>query len=148
MVDIVAPAVRSRMMGSIRAKNTSPEKLVRKMLFSAGFRFRLHRRDLPGSPDIVLAKYRIAIFVHGCFWHSHEHCRYFRLPASNTEFWAQKLRKNVQRDKLNRDALVRAGWRVFVIWECATRQPQGESSLRDALSYQINSSATLVDFRS
>lgn len=144
-MDTVTPAVRSRMMGSIRAKETSPEILVRKALFSAGFRFRLHRRDLPGSPDIVLPRHRMAIFVHGCFWHAHEHCRYFRLPASNTQFWNGKLQANVLRDKRNREALMRDGWRVFVVWECSTRQRQALEHLRGDLVSKINSDEVLVE---
>ena len=108
-------------MASIRGKDTKPELLVRRMLFAEGFRFRLHRSDLPGRPDIVLSKYRTAVFVHGCFWHAHNECRYFRIPSSNTAFWAGKIEDNIQRDKAAIQALLTAGWRVLVVWECATR---------------------------
>lgn len=109
------------MMSGIRGKNTRPELLVRKILFAAGFRFRLHRRDLPGMPDIVLPKYRAAILVHGCFWHMHEGCRYAKLPSSNVRFWRKKLARNRERDQKNIDLLMDAGWRVLVVWECMTR---------------------------
>ncbi len=120
-MDVVSPTVRSRMMSGIRGKNTRPELLIRKILFAAGFRFRLHRRDLPGMPDIVLPKYRAAIFVHGCFWHMHEGCRYAKLPSSNERFWQKKLAGNRKRDRKNIGLLMDAGWRVLVVWECMTR---------------------------
>lgn len=108
-------------MARIRVKDTKPEMLVRKALFAAGFRFRLHRTDLPGAPDIVLPGRKLAIFVHGCFWHWHKACRFFKLPTSNTEFWRTKLERNVERDTRCILALRAAGWRVLVVWECATR---------------------------
>lgn len=120
-MDVVSPTVRSQMMSGIRGKNTRPELLVRKILFATGFRFRLHRRDLPGMPDIVLPKYRAAIFVHGCFWHMHEGCRYAKVPSSNKEFWRNKLASNRERDRTSIDQLTDAGWRVLVVWECMTR---------------------------
>lgn len=108
-------------MAGIRVKHTKPEMLVRKALFAAGYRFRLHRQDLPGVPDIVLPGRKIAIFVHGCFWHRHKGCRLSKLPESNAEFWRAKLDGNVNRDKLAIKALRAANWRVLVVWECATR---------------------------
>lgn len=125
MADVVAPETRSRMMSGIRRKDTKPEMTVRKALFAAGFRFRLHRRDLPGAPDVVLPSSKIAIFVHGCFWHRHSTCRLAKLPATNIEFWRAKLNGNVRRDKRAVNELQMAGWRVLVVWECATR---GEAS--------------------
>ena len=116
------------MMSGIRARDTKPEVLVRKALFRAGFRFRLHRRDLPGSPDVVLPGRRVAVFVHGCFWHAHDGCRYAKTPATRREFWESKLAANVERDKRAREVLLSAGWRVLVVWECATRS----SAVREA----------------
>lgn len=122
MADIVEPHVRSRMMSGIKGKNSKPEVLVRRLLFAAGLRFRLHRRDLPGTPDIVLPGRRIAIFVHGCFWHAHTGCRYFKLPSTRPEFWSAKLQGNAERDQKAIASLMSSGWRVLCIWECATRE--------------------------
>ena len=118
MADIVPPAERSRMMSGIKAKNSRPEVMVRRLLHSAGYRFRLHRRGLPGTPDIVMPGRRIAIFVHGCFWHRHEGCPNATMPSTRTEFWKSKVDSNVGRDARNRAALQAAGWTVFTIWEC------------------------------
>jgi DNA mismatch endonuclease (patch repair protein) len=107
------------MMSSIRGGDTRPEIAVRSILHRAGFRFRIHDRTLPGTPDIVLRKWNAVIFVHGCFWHRHEGCRMAATPASNSAFWLEKFRANVARDARNRDALRSGGWRVLVIWECA-----------------------------
>ena len=120
MVDIVDKATRSRMMAGIGGKNTRPEMAVRKHLFAAGFRYRLHRRDLPGRPDIVLPKYKTVIFVHGCFWHRHKGCRFAAVPATNAQFWQEKLDGNVARDRRSARALRAAGWRVLRVWECRT----------------------------
>ena len=121
MTDVVDAETRSRMMSGIRSKDTKPELLVRRALFAAGYRYRLHRRDLPGAPDIVMAGRRIAVFVHGCFWHMHGGCRYLKLPASRPEFWLAKLSANRERDVRSADALRARGWRVLVVWECSTR---------------------------
>ena len=122
MTDVHTKEQRSRNMSAIRGKNTKPEMRVRSLLHSLGFRFRLHRKDLPGKPDIVLPKYRTAIFVHGCFWHCHD-CPYGRvIPATQREFWAAKRRANVERDARKRSELERDGWKVFVIWECQIKQ--------------------------
>jgi DNA mismatch endonuclease (patch repair protein) len=120
MVDIVDKATRSRMMAGICGKNTRPEMAVRKHLFAAGFRYRLHRRDLPGRPDIVLPRYKTVIFVHGCFWHRHAGCRFAATPATNAQFWREKLDGNVERDRRSARALRAAGWRVLRVWECRT----------------------------
>lgn len=120
MTDIVDPSTRSRMMSGIRGKNTRPEIIVRQALHRAGFRFRLHRKDLPGKPDIVLPKYHAVIFVHGCFWHGHD-CRYFKVPKTRTDFWLSKIIANTRRDRIQEDALRSAGWSVFTVWECELR---------------------------
>ena len=126
MADVVDLETRSRMMSGIRGKDTKPEMAVRRTLFAAGFRFRLHRRDLPGAPDVVLPGRRVAVFVHGCFWHRHEGCPYAKLPATRPEFWKAKLEGNAGRDRRNAEALRAAGWRVLVVWECATRGKAAE----------------------
>lgn len=107
-------------MASVRTKGTAPELLVRSVLHELGFRFRLHRRDLPGTPDIVLPRHRAIVFVHGCFWHGH-HCRRGALPTSNVQFWAAKRAKNVERDRTKLEQLGALGWRVLVVWECETK---------------------------
>ena len=121
-MDIVDRATRSRMMAGIRGRNTAPEVAVRRALHAAGFRFRLHRKDLPGSPDIVLPKHGVAILVHGCFWHRHPGCRFATTPASNPEFWRAKFAENVERDLRKRRQLRKLGWKVYTIWECDTRR--------------------------
>ena len=113
---------RSRNMSAIKSKNTKPEIKVRKVLHSMGYRFRLHRKDLPGKPDLVLPKYRTAIFVNGCFWHQHKECKYSRLPKTNIDFWKRKLEGNSQRDKLNQSKLKDMGWKVIIIWECQIKE--------------------------
>jgi len=119
MVDVVTPEVRSRMMAGIRGRDTRPELLLRKALHARGFRYRLADKRLPGSPDIVLPKYRAVIFVHGCFWHRHPGCGKATTPASNTDFWLAKFAANVTRDERNLHDLIDLGWRVAIVWECA-----------------------------
>ena len=119
VADVVSPAVRSRMMAGIRGRNTLPERSLRKQLFAAGLRFRVQRKDLPGRPDIVLAKFGAVIFVHGCFWHRHPECRFTTTPKSNAQFWSEKFQRNVARDRRNELALRELGWKVAVVWECA-----------------------------
>ena len=109
---------RSRNMSAIKSKNTKPEIAVRKLLHSMGYRFRLHRKDLPGSPDIVLPKYKTVIFVHGCFWHRHENCKYASTPKTRKEFWESKFKANVKRDKEIQEKIKNIGWQSVVIWEC------------------------------
>ena len=118
MADRLSRQERSALMGRIRGKNTKPEILVRKALHKAGFRFRIHDRRLPGSPDIVLPKYRTVVFVHGCFWHGHDECKCFCVPKTNGEFWKKKIDGNRERDEKNRVLLERKGWRIIVVWEC------------------------------
>lgn len=120
MADIVSPEVRSRMMSGIRSKNTRPEMIIRKGLHAAGFRFRLHNRSLPGTPDMTFPKWNAVIFIHGCFWHGH-HCHLFKWPATREDFWHQKISRNMQNDiRHDRDLRV-AKWRIGVVWECALR---------------------------
>ena len=121
MIDIVDTATRSRMMAGIKGKNTQPEMAIRRYLHGMGYRYRLHRDDLPGRPDLVLPSYKIAIFVHGCFWHRHANCFYSTSPATRTEFWQLKLAKNVDRDMQQMSKLASVGWRVLVVWECGLK---------------------------
>jgi len=109
---------RSEIMSHIKSKNTKPEYVVRSALHKMGYRFRLHRRDLPGTPDIILPKYRIAIFVHGCFWHQHPGCKRATKPKQNAAYWEKKLTRNIERDQKAQQALREMGWRVIVVWEC------------------------------
>ena len=120
-MDIVDSATRSRMMGGIRGKNTLPELGVRRFLFALGYRYRLHRKDLPGCPDLVLSKYRLVIFVHGCFWHRHPCCFYATSPATRKDFWQNKLVRNVERDEEQQLLLAKLGWRTLIVWECGIR---------------------------
>lgn len=121
MTDIVDRVTRSRMMSGIGGKDTTPELAVRRFLHTRGYRFRLHVKDLPGSPDLVLKKYRLVIFVHGCFWHRHPDCFYATTPATRKEFWKTKLDRNVERDEQQLRQLKDLGWREMVIWECGIR---------------------------
>ena len=123
MVDTVTPKRRSEIMSGIRSKGMRPEMTVRRQLHSMGYRYRLHRRDLPGKPDLVFPARRKVIFVHGCFWHQHSDpaCRIVRRPKSNREYWMPKLERNVARDAENRARLRELGWKVHVIWECEVR---------------------------
>ena len=122
-MDIVDPQRRSQMMARIGPRHTRPELIVRRLLHRLGFRFRLHRSDLPGRPDLVLARHRLVIFVHGCFWHRHEGCLNCTMPKTRAEFWSKKFLENVARDARSTRALRRAGWRVMTIWECETDEP-------------------------
>jgi DNA mismatch endonuclease (patch repair protein) len=146
-MDIVDSQTRSRMMAGIRGKNTKPELLVRKALFAAGFRYRLHCRELTGCPDIVLPGRRVVVFAHGCFWHQHENCRFAKTPASRSEFWTKKLAGNFERDRKVAEVLMADGWRVVIVWECATRDPLTRGSLGQLLSSWINSDCTLGEIR-
>ena len=118
MADVHTPEQRSYNMSRIRGKNTKPEELVRKYLFSQGFRYRKNDARLPGKPDIVLPKYKTVIFVNGCFWHAHKGCRYFVWPKNNADFWKKKIKSNVVRDIKNHQSLQNLGWKVVVVWEC------------------------------
>ena len=121
MTDNLSAEDRSRCMSHIRSRGMKPERAVRSIVHRAGYRFRLHRRDLPGKPDVVLPKHRSVIFVHGCFWHGHQDCPRSKRPSSNVEFWNRKLDTNLGRDERNRDQLRMLGWSSSVIWECQTK---------------------------
>ena len=121
MVDVVDCSTRSRMMSSIRSKNTKPELVIRKILHSNGYRYRLHVKSLPGSPDIVLKRWNAVIFVQGCFWHGHEECNLSHTPKTRTDFWLDKISANKLRDTKNVGRLIAIGWRVIEVWECALK---------------------------
>lgn len=137
MADVHTKKVRSYNMSQIRSKNTKPELVVRKYLFARGFRYRLHCKELPGKPDIVLPKYRTVIFVHGCFWHGHEGCKYFVVPKTRTEFWLNKIARNKQLDKVNIKKLKLDQWYVINIFECALKKSSVEAAL-DNLIEKLN----------
>lgn len=119
MADIVDTATRSQMMASIKGRDTAPELVLRRALHGAGFRFRLHARELPGRPDIVLPRWRVAVQVHGCFWHRHPGCKFATSPTTRPEFWSAKFAGNIERDARNHAALRALGWRMATVWECA-----------------------------
>lgn len=129
MADVHSPETRSYNMSRIRGKDTKPEEMVRKYLFSKGLRYRKNVKDLPGSPDIVLSKYRTCLFVNGCFWHKHEGCKYFVWPKNNAEFWKAKINGNVARDRRQQQALIAMGWNVLVIWECELKADVRDETL-------------------
>lgn len=124
-------------MAAIKGKDTKPEMIVRKYLFSRGLRFRVQVRKLPGNPDIVLPKYKTVVFVNGCFWHGHEGCRYYHLPKSNVEFWENKIKNNVARDARNEKELKALGWRVIRVWECDIRKVAGREEYLQGLYKSI-----------
>lgn len=120
MADVVSSEKRSQMMAGIKGKDTKPELFIRKALHGRGFRYRIHQKDLPGKPDIVLPKYKAVLFINGCFWHGHT-CHLFKLPSSKIDFWKRKISRNQELDCVNADKLLSAGWRVGIIWECALK---------------------------
>lgn len=124
MADHLTKDRRSWNMSRIRSKDTKPETVVRFLLHKMGYRFRLYRKDLPGNPDIVLPKYRTAIFVHGCFWHRHKGCKRCTTPSVNQKYWLSKFAYNIARDKENRRKLKQEGWKCIVVWECETKKPE------------------------
>lgn len=146
MIDVVDPATRSRMMAGIRGKNTKPEIMVRKTLHARGFRFRLHRKDLQGSPDLVLPKYRAVIFINGCFWHGHD-CHLFKWPQTRSDFWYSKIKGNIYRDQRSLDELLRLGWRVCTLWECEIKGVGEYRRLEviDELESWLKSSSIKID---
>lgn len=127
--------IRSYNMSRIRSTNSKPEEIVRKYLFSKGLRYRKNVKTLPGKPDIVLPKYKTIVFVNGCFWHAH-HCKYFKMPKSNTEYWNEKIIKNIQRDEKTQKKLFEMGWNVIVVWECELKKNKRDNTL-EYLYYNI-----------
>lgn len=148
MTDIVTSEKRSQMMAAIASKDTRPEIQVRRALFASGYRYRLHRKDLPGTPDIVLPGKRIAIFVNGCFWHGHTGCSLGKVPSTRTDFWKKKFESNRERDKAATEALIAVGWRVLVIWECFTRSCKTQDALMQPLMEWLQSSSPVGELRS
>lgn len=145
MTDIVDQQTRSRMMAGIRAKDTKPELALRRALHARGFRFRLHSRYVPGRPDLVLPKHRAVVFVHGCFWHRHEGCRYTTIPATRPEFWRAKFDANVARDSTVRKNLLNHRWRVATVWECALRKPDRVSATTDLLAAWLHIGSVTIE---
>lgn len=133
-MDVHSKEIRSYNMSRIKGKNTKPEILLRKFLFSKGFRYRLHDKKLPGKPDIILPKYRTVIFVHGCFWHKHEGCKYFVVPKTHTEWWMNKINKNVENDIKKRELLLEADWKVITVWECELKKDKRETILHNLVT--------------
>lgn len=133
MADVHSKKVRSYNMSQIKGKNTKPEILVRKFLYSHGFRYRIHDKTLPGKPDIVLKKYKTVIFVNGCFWHGHEGCKYFIIPKTRTEWWKDKINKTISCDRDNDEQLVLSDWTIITIWECELKKNLKEKTLNNLL---------------
>jgi len=129
MADVHSKEIRSYNMSKIRSKDTKPELLVRKFLHSQGFRYRLHVKQLPGKPDIVLPKYKTVIFIHGCFWHGHSDCRYYIIPKTRSEWWLEKISKNKSRDVVSSKLLKDLGWNIFEIWECELKNGIRDTTL-------------------
>ena len=149
MVDVVSQKKRSQMMSGIKGKNTRPELVVRKILHSRGYRYRLHKKDLPGRPDLVLRKYNCVVLANGYFWHGHD-CHLFRLPATREEFWRDKIRKNKVRDSVQIDALLALGWRVVVVWECAIKGKErlNEDSLAGEIEAEVRGDTPFTEIKS
>ena len=138
MADVHEPEIRSYNMSRIKGKDTKPEMMVRRFLFAHGFRYRLHDKKLPGKPDIVLRKYNTVIFVNGCFWHGHEGCRYFKLPATKPEWWNKKISDTKERDKKYYEHLKTDGWNVIVLWECKLKKSEAEATLNRLIETLTN----------
>lgn len=137
MSDRHTPEQRKFNMQQIKGANTKPEILLRKFLFSRGFRYRINSITLPGKPDIVLKKYNTVIFVNGCFWHGHENCRYYVIPKTRTEFWTDKISNNKKRDKKNIELLLQKGWKVITVWECELKKDKTEKTI-DKLIHELH----------
>jgi DNA mismatch endonuclease (patch repair protein) len=139
--DIVDQPTRSRMMAAIKGRNTKPELAMRRALHSRGLRFRLHVKNIAGRPDLVFPKFKAVVFVHGCFWHRHEGCKYSTTPSTRPVFWQAKFRQNIARDSTVRAELLRSGWRVSTAWECALRTPEQIETAADLLSSWLRGDA-------
>lgn len=147
-MDRISKEHRSWNMSRIKAKNTSPELRVRSVLHGMGYRFRIHRNDLPGKPDIILAKFHQIIFVHGCYWHRHKGCTLAYTPKTRTEFWQEKFDNNVERDKKVFHQLIDLGWKVDVIWECETKSPDSiEARINEVFTQDTASKLTTIEFK-
>jgi len=144
MADVHSPEIRRYNMSQIKGKGTKSEELVRKYLFSKGFRYRKNDARLPGKPDIVLPKYKTVIFVNGCFWHKHEGCKYFIWPKNNAEFWKRKISANVERDSRNYEQLLQLGWNVLIVWECELKKDVFQETM-GTLIQKINQKALSID---
>jgi len=142
MADVHNKATRSYNMSRIKGKDTKPEMLVRKFLHAQGFRYRLHVKNLPGKPDIVLPKYKTVIFIHGCFWHGHEHCKYYVIPKTRTEWWVNKINSNIANDTKAVAALKEEGWKIITLWECQLKPKQAAKSLELVVS-RLRSTAAI-----
>jgi len=129
-LDTLSPEQRSERMSRVRAKDTKPELIVRRLVWALGYRYRLHNRKLPGCPDLVFSTHKKVIFVHGCFWHQHKACKQYRMPQSRLDFWLPKLGSNMRRDRVNKTKLTKAGWDVLTLWECELKD-------RDSVSHRI-----------
>ena len=136
MADVYSKETRSYNMSRIRSKDTRPELLVRRFLHKNGFRYRLHVKALPGTPDIVLPKYKTVIFIHGCFWHGHEGCKYYIVPKTRTEWWLNKIGHNINKDAVAENLLLAAGWKVIKVWECELKKAMVEITLH-SLKYSL-----------
>ena len=133
MADVHNKAIRSFNMSRIKGKNTKPEILVRKFLHANGYRYKLHDKKLPGKPDIVLPKYRTVVFVHGCFWHGHNNCKYFVVPKTRTQWWTDKINGNKANDEKATKALKKDGWKIITVWECGLKPAKVEKTLKSLL---------------
>lgn len=137
MSDNLTPSQRQRCMSHIRSKDTKPEIIIRRFLFAKGLRFRLHAKQLPGKPDLTFPKYKTIVFIDGCFWHSHENCKYSKLPKTNVDYWIKKLENNKLRDEANEKKLEEMGWRVIRIWECEIKNASSRLPRLESLFHQI-----------
>lgn len=144
-MNMLTDASRSKNMAAIKGKNTKPEMVIRRFLHAEGFRFRLHRKDLPGSPDLVLPRYNLAVFVHGCFWHRHKGCHYASFPKTRVDFWDKKFSSNIHRDMKAQQDLLNKGWRVLVIWECGLKHC---SNVVDEIVRSVQSTASFGEWPS
>lgn len=134
MADIFSKNKRSKIMSKISSKNTKPEIVLRKALFEKGYRYRINYKKLPGSPDIVLPKYKTVIFVHGCFWHAHSNCKEAHLPKTNIEFWRNKINSNIKRDKKTTQLLISLGWNIIIVWECEIKKKNMDSLINKIIN--------------